>query len=100
MANIVKEGPTCFTTHLKKNNILTKAQLKNAFAKGVAFNTELHLRKINVPIVSVTELLESIHSSPWTHLLLPIYGIYAISEYVFIALCVNIFFFLILSGSQ
>ena len=99
MANIVKEGLICFTTHLKKNNILTKAQLKNAFAKGVAFNTELHLRKINVPIVSITELLESIHSSPWTHLLLPIYGIYTISEYVFIAICVNIFF-LILSGSQ
>ena len=99
MANIVKEGPTCFTTHLKKNNILTKAQLKNAFAKGVAFNTELHLRKINVPVVSVTELFGSIHSSPWTHHLLPIYGIYTISEYVFIALCIKIFF-LILSGSQ
>ena len=35
--------------HQKKKHLLSQVQLKNAFATGAAFNTELYSRKINVP---------------------------------------------------
>ena len=46
----VKEWPTCFSKTLsEKKHILSKVKLKNTFGTDVAFNTELHSRKINVP---------------------------------------------------
>ena len=50
MSKNIEEGPTCFPkTSSETKHILSKVQLKNAFVTGVAFNTERHSRKINVP---------------------------------------------------
>ena len=50
MSKIIEERPRCFPkTSSEKKSILSKVHLKNAFVTGVAFNTELHSRKINVP---------------------------------------------------
>ena len=42
----VEKGHTCFPkTSSEKKHILSKVLLKNTFATGVAFITELHSRK-------------------------------------------------------
>ena len=50
MSKIIEEERTCFPKiSSEEKHKLTKVQFKNAFATGVAFSTELHSRKINVP---------------------------------------------------
>ena len=45
----VEEGLHVFLKHHQKKNILSKVKFKNTFVTGVAFNTELHSGKINLP---------------------------------------------------
>ena len=50
MSKIIEEGPICFPkTSSEKKTYIGKVQPKNAFVTSVAFNTEIHSRKINVP---------------------------------------------------
>ena len=46
MSKIIEKGPTCF---LKTSPEKKHTQFKNALVAAVAFNTELHSRKIIVP---------------------------------------------------
>ena len=58
-----------FWNIIRKKNILSEVQLKNAFVAGLVFNTELHTRKINVPEHQSVRELFGFTYSLCTHLL-------------------------------